>query len=283
MNRLFTTKWLLYLPLLLLLPALNGCVYKMLDWSIPKEGYQQLKDVAYGEDRRQRMDIYLPEQAKPDTPVLVFFYGGSWASGEKSRYRFVGQAFASAGYITVIPNYRVYPDNLFPDFIEDGAKAIRWLQDNNYTDNGVVVAGHSAGAHIAAMLALDSSYLTEQQVSHDTLRALIGYSGPYDKFKLSSKKLQRIFSQAQPPSSANPINFADETSPPALLIHGLGDRTVLAKHTENLAAKLTASNVDVTTHFYPETGHASIVASIAEPLRQWSDTYKDTLVYLNQL
>lgn len=283
MKKSLSKRIKLILALVLCLPLLNGCIYRMLDWSVPKEGYSLVEDVAYGQHGRQTMDIYVPKQAKAGAPVLIFFYGGSWSNGEKSRYRFVGQAFASAGYTTVIPNYRVYPKNLFPDFIEDGAKAVSWLKDNNYADNGVVLAGHSAGAHIAAMLALDSSFLRDQNVDPDTLRAWIGMSGPYDKFKLSSKKLQKIFSNAEPPSSANPINFVSEDSPPALLIHGLDDRTVLAQHSKNLASELSALNVNVTTHYYPDIGHASVVAGIAEPLRGWSDTYKDTLYYLNTL
>ena len=267
----------------MLLPFLSGCVYQLLDWSIPKEGYSLNADVAYGEHKRQQMDIYMPASIKPGSPVLVFFYGGSWTSGEKSRYRFVGQAFASAGYITVIPNYRVYPDNLFPDFIEDGARAIRWLQDNDYTRNGVVVSGHSAGAHIAAMIAFDKSYLDQQAVKDNTVRALVGYSGPYDEFKLTSRKLRTIFSEAEPLSVSNPINFVSERSPQALLIHGLGDRTVLARHSKNLAARLSAVDVDVTELYYPDTGHASIVASIAKPFRGWSSAYDDTLAYLMEL
>ena len=283
MNRPLPNKHYKLFLLLSFLPLLHGCVYQFLDWSIPHKGYQLLSDVPYGENERQQLDIYRSTNPTVNAPTLVFFYGGSWSSGEKKRYRFIGQAFASAGYTTVIPNYRLYPDNIFPDFIEDGAKTIRWLQDNNYTSNGVVLAGHSAGAHIAAMLALDKSYLRHQDVSDDILRAWIGYSGPYDKFNLSSKKLRRIFSLASPPSAANPINFVDETSPPALLIHGLGDRTVLAKHTQNLAAKLLASNVKVTTYYYPDNGHISVIASMADSLRDWSDAYKDTINYLSQL
>ena len=103
------------------------------------------------------------------------------------------------------------------------------------------------------------------------------------KFNFSSKKLKAIFSTAEPPSAANPITFVNGTSPPALLIHGLGDRTVLAKHSKNLAARLEAANVDVTTHYYVDTGHAAVVASIAEPLRAWSDAYTDTINYLDAL
>ena len=135
------TRLLLMLPLLSLL---QGCVYSLLDLAVPDEGYRQRLTASYGADGRQQLDLYLPEQARTEAPTLVFFYGGSWSRGDRNNYRFVGQAFAAAGYRVAIPDYRVYPENLFPDFIHDGAAAVRWLQDNGYADRGVALLGHSA-------------------------------------------------------------------------------------------------------------------------------------------
>ncbi len=81
----------------------------------PRSGYTVERDLSYGPNARQRLDLYVPEGAAADAPVLVFFYGGNWQSGSKELYRFVGQAFASRGYVTAIPDYRALPGGPLPD------------------------------------------------------------------------------------------------------------------------------------------------------------------------
>ena len=89
---------------------------------------------------------------------MIFFYGGSWDTGSKNDYLFVAQALAASGYTVVIPDYRLYPAVRFPAFVDDGARAVRWTADRVGTDK-VFVMGHSAGAHIALMLAANTPYL----------------------------------------------------------------------------------------------------------------------------
>lgn len=268
------------LPLLMLL---QGCVYGLLDLSVPSSGYRKVIIANYGEHPRQQLDLYLPEQMKANAPTLVFFYGGSWARGSKNNYRFVGQAFAEAGYPVAIPDYRVYPEYLFPDFIIDGADSLAWLRHEGFADSGIVLMGHSAGAHIAAMLAYNPSYVEASGFDHELILALIGYAGPYDAFDLSSRKLQRIFAPAQPLAVSRPINFVDSNSPPSLLIHGLRDKTVVVEHSQNLSARLRVYEVEVETRFYQNNGHVAVVASLAKPLRHWTPAFADTLDFLARL
>ena len=78
--------------------------------------------VSYGEGARHKLDIYRP--AQPGGPVVVFFYGGGWRAGDRAMYRFVGAALADRGFTVVIPDYRVYPEVLFPAFVDDAAEAV---------------------------------------------------------------------------------------------------------------------------------------------------------------
>lgn len=273
-------RLLLMLPLLLLL---QGCVYGMLDLAVPNDGYNEIITAHYGDHPRQQLDLYLPAQERADAPTLVFFYGGSWARGSKDNYRFIGQAFAAAGYLVAIPNYRVYPEHLFPDFIVDGADSLAWLEREGFADRGIVLMGHSAGAHIAAMLAYNPTYVEASGLDHKLIMALIGYAGPYADFDLSSRKLQRIFAPAKPLAVSRPINFVDQNSPVSLLIHGLSDSTVVVDHSQNLAAKLRAHGVAATTRFYQDNGHVAVVASLALPLRHWTPAFADTLDFLAEL
>ena len=155
------------LPILatgLVLSLLSACSpLKAIDKFVPKSGYKLKADVPYGSGSRQKLDIYLPASQLKSEAVIVFLYGGSWRKGSKRDYRFVGQMLASQGYAVVIPDYRLFPEVIFPAFVEDAAAAISWVYKNRVgpgePSNKIVLMGHSAGAHSAALLALDKTYL----------------------------------------------------------------------------------------------------------------------------
>src|SRR5204862_3568289 len=144
---------------------------------------------AYGPDPRQRLDVYVPRRRAEGSPIAVFFYGGSWDSGRRQDYGWVGRALASRGFVTVIADYRLYPEVKYPDFLDDGAQAVRWAADNAARFGGdpgrIVLAGHSAGAYNAAMLAFDGRYLAAAGVDPSHVKAMAGLSGPYDFLPLT--------------------------------------------------------------------------------------------------
>ena len=146
-----------------------------------------VKDAAFGNNPRQRLDVYRPRTIGPAAlPIIIFFYGGSWSSGSKSGYSFVGRALASRGFLVVIPDYRLVPEARFPVFLEDNAMAVRWVRAHGAALGGepgrLILAGHSAGAYNAAMLALDPRWLG---IDRQWVCGLIGLAGPYD-FSTSS-------------------------------------------------------------------------------------------------
>ena len=104
---------------------------KILNSLVPESGYQSISAVKYGTNSRQKLDIYLPKneykQQDSTRKVVIFYYGGNWDSGERADYKFVAEALVSQGYIVVIPDYRVYPEVLFPDFMADPASAAKWV------------------------------------------------------------------------------------------------------------------------------------------------------------
>ena len=210
----------------------------------PKDGYTVERDLAYGPDARQRLDLYLPDGA--GAPLLVFFYGGNWQGGSKDLYRFVGQAFASRGYVTAIPDYRVYPQVLYPAFLEDGAAAVAWLGSDARTggDRPVFLAGHSAGAYIAAMLALDPRWLgAGAGAPCRRIAAVAGLAGPYDFLPLDDAVLEDIFGPGPASPATQPIRHVARGDPPMLLATGTRDRTVRPANSEVLADRLRAAGV----------------------------------------
>src|SRR5687767_4233845 len=154
------------LTLFIALASQSGCSrFDLLNAMVPTGGYVRTRDVAYGTLPRQKLDVYRPRGATSLSPLVVFFYGGDWQTGSKRDYRFVTQALASRGFVAVMPDYRLYPEAVFPAFVEDGALAVRWARNHAALIGGdgrrIHLMGHSAGAHIAALLTLDEHYLRD--------------------------------------------------------------------------------------------------------------------------
>lgn len=240
---------------------------------IPENGYHSIADIAYGSHHRQKLDLYfpLPSATSGQGKTIIFFYGGSWESGHRQQYKFVAEALTSAGYNVVIPDYRVYPEVRFPDFVHDAARVVSWVKQSiaQYGGNPdrVFVAGHSAGAHIAAMLALDESYLARVQLQPGDLSGMIGLAGPYDFLPLKSETLKTIFGPENERWRSQPIHFANGNNPPVLLLVGNNDLTVLPRNSRNLAAKIQENKGNVKLVEFDDYGHVAMVAKLAKPLR----------------
>ncbi len=237
--------------------------------------YSRDRDLAYGKEPRNKLDVYLPATSgRP--PVVVFFHGGGWNSGDKADYKFVGAALAEQGYIAVLPNYRLYPRVKFPVFMQDAAQAVAWVQEHlqdplqNWCADAqrVYLMGHSAGAHIAVMLALNTSYLQQVGISATTLRGVVGLSGPYDFIPFTYDYMFDLFGPPARHAESQPINYVRADAPPMLLMHGLHDRTVGSHNTVNLTQRLKAVGAQVTTEYFSEADHADLVAAFSIPARR---------------
>jgi acetyl esterase/lipase len=257
---------------------LGGCSgLSIIDSLTADGGYTVERDIAYGALPRQHYDIYRPlAPVDPGRPVLVFFYGGSWITGERGQYRFIGQSFASAGYVTVVADYRLYPEVLFPAFVEDGAAAVaRVARDVPGATGHIVVAGHSAGAYIAAMLACDHRYLDAAGPGRQVLAGFIGAAGPYD-FTPTGTTAEILASPDGRPTM--PIAQADGHEPPALLLVAEGDETVSPGNSDRLAARLTALGDRVEIRRYDGPGHGTLVAALGTALTDFAPAERGDVV-----
>ncbi|MEO8064825.1 MAG: alpha/beta hydrolase [Pseudomonadota bacterium] len=229
--------------------------------------FDRRADISYGTGPRQRLDVYTPKGAA-NRPIIVFWYGGAWDRGKKSQYRFVGASLAQSGYVAVLADYRLYPEVKFPLFVQDGAQALAWVvghaKDIGGDPKRIFVAGHSAGAHLAAMLAYDRSQLTRAGLPPDTVRGLIGLSGPY-ALDPNTDTYRAIFGAPFTPADWQPVQLAKAGAPPALLLHGEADDVVYVSHARKMAAALDAIGVKVTLRVYPDRGHRDTVAAFARP------------------
>ena len=272
----------LLVPLLL---ALAGCSSFDLVNGITGSGhYVRHPDLVYRDGPRGGLDVYTPAGPANPAPVIVFFYGGGWREGAREDYRFVASELTRAGYVVAIPDYRLHPEVAFPVFVEDGAAAVAWVAGNIAQYGGdasrIVVAGHSAGAHIAALLALDRRYLDAEGIAPDAIGALVGLSGPYDFLPLGDGYLQQVFPEPLRERS-QPVNFVRADAPSSLLVHGGDDDTVDVGNSRRLATALSDAGVSVELEIYEGVGHARVVAALASPLDRLAPTARDIAAFLD--
>ncbi|HME37464.1 MAG TPA: alpha/beta hydrolase [Steroidobacteraceae bacterium] len=234
--------------------------------------YRRRRNVVYGDDPQHRLDVYVPDKVSTEPrPLVVFWHGGRWRYGDKADYRFVGAALAELGYVAVLPNYRHYPDVKMAGFMDDAARAGQWAAahagDFGADANRLYLMGHSAGAHLAALVTLDRRYFARVEHPAPSIAGVIGLSGPYDFLPLLETDVQDMFGPPPNYPASQPINFVRPGAPPMLLVHGLKDDTVRPKNSRNLAAALEAVGVPVTLRLYPNLAHADTAAALSLPAR----------------
>lgn len=243
----------------------------------PSSTYTLTSDLAYGSNARQRLDIYAPKGMRTPAPVVVFFYGGNWTSGSRKDYKFVGEALASQGILTVVADYRLYPEVRYPGILEDSARAVAWtlrqVQRYGGDPGRLFVMGHSAGAYNAAMVALDARLLAQAGLSPASLRGWIGLAGPYDFIPLDNDAAKPVFFAPETPPDSQPINHVTAMAPPALLIASHADNLVNpVRNTGGLARALRTAGIPVEERYTDHTSHASLIGSLARPLRLLAPT-----------
>jgi acetyl esterase/lipase len=269
--RVILFRFLLLIAAVLFLPACSagGRIMNALQ---PDEGVSVTRGIAYGSLRRQKYDLYRPAKARPGAPVIVFVYGGSWHTGSRKDYEFVGNALARRGFITAIPDYRLNPKVIFPAFVEDEAKAVAAVAKRVGTGHPLFIMGHSAGAEIGALLVLDPHYLKAEGIDAcQRVSGFIGLAGPYATLPLHRERYRRIFPE-NVRASAVPVNFAAGKHPPSLLIAGKSDLVVDPKNTAALAEALREAGNHVEVSDYRGVGHMLLVGSLAAPLHQFAPT-----------
>jgi acetyl esterase/lipase len=282
-------SWRAFAAVVALAASLAACAtpVQVLNAVSASGGVAVTRDIAYGPAPRQTLDVYAPRTHGAGRPVVVFFYGGSWDTGAKAMYAFVGQALAQQGYVAVVADYRLYPAVRWPTFLQDCALATRWARDHGGDYGGdasrLVLMGHSAGAYNAVDLALDKRWLREAGVDPDhDVRAVVGLSGPYDFLPLKSAELKTIFGPEPGRADTQPISHVDGQAAPLLLVYGDKDTVVDPGNSERLAAKVRAAGGRVTVIAYPGIGHIRTVAALAGPLRWLAPVMRDVRAYIDE-
>jgi acetyl esterase/lipase len=242
-------------------------------------------DQAYGPDPSQKLDIYVPANSKDkQLDIIVFFYGGRWTYGAKEDYRFVAATFVKEGFVVVIPDYRKYPQVRFPVFVEDGAKALAWVSDHIVEWHGnparIHVVGHSAGAHIGALLAADPHYLADMGKDRSlTIHDFAGLAGPY-AFTPDEPDLENMFGPPQNYPNMQVTTFIDGTQPPMLLLYGNKDTAVKLANLEKLEQRIKQRGGCMRSRIYPDTDHIDLIGALSWWNRQRAPVVGDITKFL---
>lgn len=253
------------------------------------------KDILYGSESLQDLDIYYPKplaqaiqsQRSISTtyPMIVFVHGGSWESGSKEDYAFVGQSFAQAGYITAVINYRKAPEHVYPDYVEDTAQAIAWSYDNaanfHADPQRLAVVGHSAGAFNMMAAVSNEKFLAPYGVSPKDISAVVGIAGPYsyDFRQFSSAK---AFAADATPDEVMPDRQIKGTQPPYLLLTAENDKIVYVQNTIKMTKALKDYGAIVENGEIKGASHATSIGAMASPLRWTNDVRAQVLQYLGK-
>ncbi len=229
-----------------------------------------------------KLDIWATaETSKTPRPVLVFFYGGGWANGTRTEYSYAARPFVEAGYIVVLPDYRKVPQVRFPGFVEDSAAAVKWVQANIGKYGGdparVSVAGHSAGAYNALMLALDPQWLGDKPVT-----AAISLAGAADFYPFTSKRAINAMGEFPDPLATQPITFVRKGAPPILLIHGTDDTVVRIRNSNSLYAKQKAAGGDITLRPQQGGSHNDLVLALGTLFRGRYPVVAESVKFLDK-
>lgn len=254
-----------------------------------RDDYALTEGVAYAALPRHKLDIYRPTAPAPALgwPVVVFFYGGSWNRGERADYRFVGAALASRGVLTLLADYRLYPEVHYPEFLADSAQALAWgLREAGALGGNprrVFVMGHSAGAYNAAMLALDARWLRAVGHAPEELAGWIGLAGPYDFLPMTNPDTRPVFFHPNYPAGSQPIGYVTPLSRPAFLGAARNDDLINPqRNTVGLATRLQAAGVGVTLKLYERVNHLTLAAALAWPLRWLAPVLDDVLAFIER-
>jgi acetyl esterase/lipase len=253
----------------------SGIPMRLAGWATPRAGAEH-RALRYGRDARHLLDLTLPRIVTPHTPLLAFFHGGSWQVGSRRDYAFLARAFAAEGIAVALPDYRLWPQGRWPDFLEDAAAALAWLKRAPEAPHGpLFVMGHSAGGFIAAALLLDPRWLAAAGMpgGRAALAGGVLVSAPI-AWQPTDEPVRSIFAQAPGGRiEAMPDPEALGATPPLLLLHGTADTIVGPFHSERLADAMRQAGRSAALHMLDGAGHVAPMLAFAEPARRfgWTD------------
>jgi acetyl esterase/lipase len=238
------------------------------------------RGLAYAEPKheRQTLDVYAPAEGK-DLPVVLWIHGGGWRKGDKANVQRKPRAFVDKGFVFVSTNYRFFPQVTVKEMTGDIAKAVRWVHDHAREYGGdpraIFVMGHSAGAHLAALVCTDERYLKAEGLPLSVLKGCVPvdvsvYDIPRrikDGGAVPPAAFREVFGESEESyRDLSPVTHVvrGKDIPPFLILH-VADRTETRAQSHGLADKLKAAGVPARVVAAEGTTHGTINANLGLP------------------
>lgn len=259
---------------------LIGCsAAAVLNGVTPSGSFDRDKNIAYGDGDRQMMDIYRAAEPRTDAPVIVFVYGGGWTDGDKDMYKFVAEGFTKEGFDVAVPDYKLYPNSVFPDMIADTGKAVNAVEDL-FPGRSLVLMGHSAGAYnvLMTVMAPELSAVTPCE----RIVGVVSLAAPTGAYPMTDAPYTTIFPDLFKGQDA-PINRVNPALPPIMLINGKADKTVGFQNATKLSEQLEAAGHAVTLSIYEDMNHIDPVRVLSRHFDGGSPLKADVLRFIDGL
>lgn len=246
---------------------------------------RQHRDIRYGSGPRHTLDVHALPGIK-NRPVIIFWYGGGWTSGDKAAYQFVGNALARCGYCAMLPDYRLYPSVIFPGFVEDAAQVVAYAHRHAAQWGGdpskIIVMGHSAGAHLAALVAFNRFYMHAAGGSTRWIRAFVGLAGPYALLP-NTDLFRAIFHAPARPQDWQPLRHVNARCPPSLLLQGERDTLIDSSQPAQLCDALHRHGVSAEMEVFPSATHSDMVAAFSLIARRRAPTLERCVRFIDRI
>jgi acetyl esterase/lipase len=251
------------------------------------------KDITYLEKAsdlpQKALNIFAPRKAEM-APVLIFIHGGSWHSGRKEIYDFMGSRLARRGVVTVIIDYPLAPDYQLPAMEKASVLAVKWVKENieqyGGDPNNIFISGHSAGGHLAALAAIKKEPWEEIGMDNPLQGAILNDPAGLDWYWFLTERKEKynaednydaFTSDPQVWKAYSPIYFLEGKEIPLLIMEGEKTYPGISLTVERFRKEGEAKGTPLTYSFYPKTKH---IPMITQYFWTWSKGYDDVLEFM---
>ncbi len=236
----------------------------------PAFAVEAVKDVTYYDGKnadadKHKLDLYLPKGHK-EFPTVVYVHGGGWTRGSRTSIEKQAEVFVKHGVAVASVGYRLSPAVKHPEHVKDVARAFAWVKRNIAKHGGkpdlLFVSGHSAGGHLAALLAADESYLKAEKLSLADVKGAIPISGV---FTITKGRINAAFPEDEDGCrQASPLTHVKDKHPPFLILYAEKEDARFGKMADEFGAALTKNKCDATVVQVKDRDHGSIVGKMTE-------------------
>ncbi|QDW25669.1 alpha/beta hydrolase [Pedobacter sp. KBS0701] len=255
---------------------------------------KKVKNINYAgnTDEANTLNIFYKNDSVKNKAVLIFIHGGSWSSGKKETYWWLGRNFARKGVVTIIINYRLAPNVQYEKMGDDCALAVKWVQEHitDYTASPekIFVMGHSAGAHLGELINADPKYFKKAGIKNPIKGIILD-----DPFGLDMKEylttaekdhfyfdfIRTFTDQPAVWKVASPLDYVNNIKNPHLLFYGSKTYGAIKLQTPRLYEKLKANNVPVEIKEIKGKSH---VPMISQMIFGGNQLYQDILDFIQK-